>query len=98
MSSAAAQRKKKDTPFLSFYPSDGKTYKCDICGESAVLFKDDAELHLCNEHLKKLLLRSLTPEEFKKLRALVGNIFLLHEDYYASDGEAVQPIKTVDGK
>lgn len=61
---------------LNCYPSSGVVYYCDICGKNAALFKDsNTELHLCKEHLKRLLLQSLTPEEFKKLYALVGNIF-----------------------
>lgn len=79
---------------LIVYPSDGKPGKCEICGKEALIYKDDdMEVMLCGSHLDKLLRRDLEPEAWKILYSKTPNTFLLHDDFYTEDGEAIQPVK-----
>lgn len=78
------------------YPSDTrKEQVCEICGDAGALYKDgEAEFKLCKKHLESLLKRALKPEEFKKLYSRVGNVYILHDDFYDPDtGEAIQPVE-----
>jgi hypothetical protein len=67
---------------------------CTLCAEQAIIFEDhDATYELCSTHMEKLIRRSLAPKEFSVLYLKHGNTFLLHDDFYEDDGEAVQPVE-----
>lgn len=78
------------------YPSEASgSHSCEVCGkgEAYSYIEENIELHLCGEHLKKLLRHDLEPKAFKILYRKVGSIFSLHDDFYDPDtGIAIQPL------
>jgi hypothetical protein len=68
--------------------------KCELCDELAIRFEDsETTYELCSHHMAKLIRHNLNREEFSKLYLKHGNTFLLHDDFYEDDGEAIQPVK-----
>ncbi|HEX7056430.1 MAG TPA: hypothetical protein VF260_04435 [Bacilli bacterium] len=67
--------------------------ECEICGRNGVLFADDMQLLLCQNHLKKLLLYQLAPGEFRLLAKKYGRFPLISEQYYTPWGIALQPLR-----
>jgi hypothetical protein len=65
----------------------------DISDYPAVIFRDgsDLELRLTPWEFRRLMARSLRPDEFFKLRDRYGMHFNWHDDFYNDDGEALQP-------
>ena len=83
-----------------------ETRACAICGRVGTVryltfplhSAHPVEMDLCGEHLRSLLGRSLGPGAFHQLRRLLtalgleaGSIFLLHEAFYDTHGQALQP-------
>lgn len=77
---------------LETYPSQYGSNECEICISEACYYADEIELHLCEKHLKKLILRSLSTLEYKMLLERHGEFKLISEDYYARGGYALQPL------
>lgn len=71
------------------------TGTCQACGaEGPVVEYDDAgeRFRLCPEDFRSLALRSLPPDRWRALHALFPNAFVLHPDFYDSQGVALQPV------
>ena len=72
------------------------TYKCEVCGVEIpilLLIDDEVTYVLCPNHLFKLVTHSLTKDEAMKLINNHGNkTFYLHDDFYAENGEPLQPM------
>lgn len=80
------------------YPSElpeGTELHCELCGKAGYEFREDRyTLKLCKEHIKKILKRNLSPEEFFVLYKKYPDMFLLHDDFYdPATGEAMQPVE-----
>ncbi len=67
---------------------------CELCGHPGLLYQDfDAKFHLCESHLRDLIRHRLSPADFHALFRRVGNVFMLHGDFYDPEtGEALQPV------
>jgi hypothetical protein len=80
--------------------------RCAICSQQGTVnfltfplnASTPVEMDLCGQHLRALLGRGLRPPAYHQLRRLltalgvdVGEIFLLHEAFYDSQGHALQP-------
>lgn len=77
---------------LSFEPD--YNLLCDITGmPGAVRFTNKYENYtLAPRAMLRLLAHDLRPHEWKALAAKYGsNAYMLHDDFYTSDGEAWQP-------
>jgi hypothetical protein len=78
---------------------------CFFCGKPAIgLCVDfkmdqkadprDVEYAACAEHLEALAMRDLHPGEVSKLRDFYGeDTFMVHDDFYDEEGNAVEPAK-----
>jgi hypothetical protein len=67
---------------------------CQCCQEeNTIEYKDsEATFYLCEKHLSDLINLNLSPEAFKTLYQKVGNVHILHDDFYDPEtGEAFQP-------
>jgi hypothetical protein len=84
---------------------------CALCGHiGSVRFltyplgsSAPVEMGVCAAHFRALLARRLEPAAFSRLRRLLGplglapqSIFLLHEAFYDTDGNALQPAVRAD--
>lgn len=70
---------------------------CDITRQpGAVIYKSGDELYVLNKKsMLRLLSYNLTPDEYKILKDKAGDkfMYMLHDDFYTEDGEALQPIE-----
>lgn len=79
---------------MELYPSKISDLSCAICGEQAIRFEDtDATYDLCGSHMIKLVRKSLSKQEFSVLYLKHGKTYLMHDDFYDYDGEALQPME-----
>lgn len=70
-------------------------HTCQCCQEeNTIEYKDsDVVFYLCTKHLHDLIDRNLSPKDFKTLYEEVGNVYILHDDFYDPEtGEAFQPV------
>ncbi|WCK57515.1 hypothetical protein PP175_25960 (plasmid) [Aneurinibacillus sp. Ricciae_BoGa-3] len=84
-----------DNPEAKAEKSETQPMNCEICGDKGISYEDsDTEFHLCESHLFRLLRRDLKPLEFKTLYNRVGDVYLLHSDFYnPRTGYARQPVR-----
>jgi hypothetical protein len=73
-------------------PASGDT-KSVISGEPGILFRtSEVSTSMTVGELRRLVFRSLRPEEFKALKEKHGIFFEIHDDFYDPEtGEALQP-------
>lgn len=66
---------------------------CEICDKPGIYYRDpDVVVYLCKEHLFRWNTLNLSPQDFYAMYHRLGNVFMLHEDFYDSEtGEALQP-------
>jgi len=64
-----------------------------ISGSPAVIYKTiDVEVPLTSAEVYRLIMKSLQPVEYFALRAAVGDIFEIHDDFYdPATGSALDP-------
>jgi hypothetical protein len=74
----------------------------ELSGQPGYLFDDldgfdrprpdlKLRLRLTADEIRRLILHSLRPSEYLKLRASHGMFFLIHDDFFNDDGLAIQP-------
>lgn len=81
---------------FDYLPSEIKPDgKCDLCEKDKIFFQDSGTiLDVCKKHAHKLILRNVSPEEFKILYKKHPDAFLLHDDFYDPEtGVSFQPVK-----
>lgn len=56
---------------------------CDVCEKEKIFFQESGTVYeVCEEHMQKLILHELSPEEYKILHTKHPEAFLLHSDFY----------------
>ena len=54
--------------------------------------RTEVSYHLCLAHFRAIENLNLAPKDFRALKTKLGGIsFNIHEDFYGTDGTAVQP-------
>jgi hypothetical protein len=80
---------------FDYLPSEVKVEgKCNLCDKDKIFFKDTETVYdVCKEHANKLVMKNLSPREFKILYAKYPKAYLLHDDFYVPEtGLAIQPV------
>lgn len=67
----------------------------DISGGPCIVYRsDEVTVHMTVAELRRMVCKSLRPEEFKALHAKHGSFFEIHDDFYdPSTGEAFQELE-----
>ena len=72
--------------------------ECEFCGNAETpyeltAFRPDESYTVCPNCLVGLVLTSLSPRQYLRAKAKGGdtNRFYLHDDFYDSEGNALQP-------
>lgn len=74
-------------------PLPGGACRSVLSGAPAAIYRTmDKQIPLAPDELRRMILHALEPWEALKMRAIFGDLFEIHADFYDPDtGEALQP-------
>lgn len=81
--------------YLETFLEDDESLICDVTGKPGAIhfFSEGETYNLEKEIMLRLIARNLHSDEYKKLVEKYGpHKFLLHDDFYTENGEAIQPM------